>query len=177
MEALFWTCLSFGILYAIIAVVLGDWLSLAFHGALDFLSIDGHKLLQPTSLVGSITIFGGAGLMLERYSSLEETVVLLVSLLIAIPAGLGIYFVYIRPMERSENSTGYSITELMGAIGEVLTPVPAIGYGEVLLKKGASVTHHIAASFDQETIPSGAKVVVIEVDVQEGTLLVSKLDL
>ncbi|TYP72691.1 NfeD family protein [Paenibacillus methanolicus] len=176
MEALFWSCLAGGILFALVSVILGDWLSLALDGALDFLSLDGHKVFQPTAIVGGITVFGGAGLLLHRYAGTGPASTVTIAILIAIVSAAGLYFLYIRPMERSENSVGYSIRDLAGTLAEVLVPVPAGGYGEVTLKIGGGVTHHIASGYEGESIPAGSKVVVVEVNAQEGTLLVSKVD-
>ncbi|MFB9330594.1 protease [Paenibacillus aurantiacus] len=176
MEALFWSCLAGGVLFALVSVILGDWLSLALDGALDFLSMDGHKVFQPTAIVSGITVFGGAGLLLHRYTGTSPTSTVILAILIAIVAAVGMYFLYIRPMERSESSVGYSIRDLNGRLAEVLVPVPAGGYGEITLRIGGGVTHHIASGYEGESIPAGAKVVVIEVNAQEGTLLVSKVD-
>lgn len=174
MEALLWGCLIGGALYAVVSVIFGDWISQAMDGALDFLSMEGHPWLQPTSLVGGITAFGGAGLLLQQYTSIGASAVLLLALLIAVLAGGGVYFLYVRPMEQSENSTAVSIQDLSGKIAEVLTSIPAVGYGEVLLKAGAGHTNQIAASFDGEAIPEGARVVVVEI--KDNTLYVAKLD-
>ncbi|MBJ6363268.1 NfeD family protein [Paenibacillus sp. GCM10012307] len=176
MEILFWSCLSGGILYAVITVIFGDVISEALDGALDFLSGDTLPWLQPMTLVSAMTIFGGAGLMLSRYTALGTTVVIIMAAMIAIILGIAIYFLYVRPMENSENSTGYSIQELGGKVGEVLVPIPSSGYGEVIVNVGAAgVAGQIAASFDGQEIPMGSKVVVV--DVKEGTLLVSKIEL
>ena len=77
METLFWSCLAGGILFAVVSGIFGDWLSLALDGMLDFLSFDGHHWLQPMSVVGGITVFGGAGLLLYRYSPLGDAVIIL----------------------------------------------------------------------------------------------------
>ncbi|RAP78092.1 NfeD family protein [Paenibacillus montanisoli] len=175
MEGLFIGCLIGGILFAIVSVVLGDWLSASLDGMLDFLSLDGHPVLQPTAIVGGITVFGGAGLLLERHSGLGTAVILLLSALCAAAAGLGVYYFYVRPMEKSENSTGYSLKELAGTIGEVSIPIPEKGFGEVMIKVGAGLTSHIAASFDGVPIPAGRRVVIIRVEGH--TLLVSILEL
>ena len=109
MEALFWGCLFGGVLYAIVSVIFGDFLSSAFDGALDFLASEGYGWLQPTSLVGGITAFGGAGLLLQKYSPLTAGIVLVIAGLVAIVAGGGVYFLYVKPMSESENSTAISI--------------------------------------------------------------------
>ncbi|WP_187768043.1 protease [Paenibacillus sp. PL91] len=175
METLFMSCLIGGILYALVSVIFGDWLGLLLDGALDFLSLDGHSWLSPTALVGGITVFGGAGLMLERYTSLGASAVLLVALLIALIAGTGVFFLYIKPMEQSENSIAFSLNGMSGMLGEVLVPIPAEGYGEVMVKVGAGFTNQIAASFEGVEIAGGSKVVVVEV--RDSTLYVSEVNL
>jgi membrane-bound ClpP family serine protease len=174
-ETLFLACLAGGILYALVTVVFGDWLGQALDGALDFLSLDGHSFFSPTSLVGGITVFGGAGLLMMRYSALGAMVILVLAVLIAIAAGAGIFFLYVKPMENSENSIAFSAAGLTGMIAEVLVPIPASGYGEVLVKVGAGFTNQIAASFDGVDIAGGAKVVVVEM--KEHTLYVSEIHL
>ncbi|GGG89605.1 NfeD family protein [Paenibacillus radicis (ex Gao et al. 2016)] len=175
MEAIFWGCLVFGVLFAIISVIFGDWISLALDGVLDFLSLDGYPWMQPMSLIGGITAFGGAGLLLTDNTSMNNWLVTIVALLIAIVIAGGVYFVYVKPMERSENSLAVSEQEFTGKLAEVLVSIPSKGYGEVMLKAGAGHTNQIAASFDGEPIPEGMRVVVVEV--KDSTLYVAKVDL
>jgi len=96
------------------------------------------------------------------------------SLLVAIVVSLCIYFLYVKRMRDAENSTGFSITELAGRIGEVSAAIPSDGYGEVVIKTGVGVTNQIAASFDKEELPAGTRIVVVEV--KDDTLYVSRLD-
>jgi membrane-bound ClpP family serine protease len=175
MEALFWACLTIGILYAVITIVFGDVLGDLLDGAFDFLSADGLEWLHPMTVVGGITVFGGAGLMLDRYTDLAAGGVIAFALLAAVVIGAGVYFFYVRPMRSTESSTGYSLEEMAGKLAEVLVPIPADGYGEVMLRMGAAgVTNRTAASFDGEPVEAGAQVVVVEV--RDGTLYVSRLD-
>ncbi|MDF2835602.1 MAG: rane protease regulatory rane protein [Paenibacillus sp.] len=175
METLFLSCLALGILFAVVSVIFGDWLSQAMEGALDFLSLEGPAFLSPMTLFGGITAFGGAGLMLTRYTSIGMWAVVLLAILIAIALGAAVFFLYVRPMENSENSIAFTLQSLSGALGEVLVSIPATGYGEVLIRVGAGVTNQIAASFDRQPIPESAKVVVVEV--KESVLYVSQVDL
>ncbi|MWC30294.1 protease [Paenibacillus sp. MMS18-CY102] len=175
METLFLACLIGGVLYAIVSVLIGDWLGQMLDGALDFLSADGHPWLHSTAIVGGITVFGGAGLLLERYTMLSAISVLVAALLVAIVMGIAMFFLYIRPMEQSENSTAFSMKSLVGKAAEVLVPIPAAGCGEVLVKVGAGFTNQIAASYDGEPIAGGARVVIVEAT--NDTLLVSQVDL
>lgn len=175
LEGLFIGCLAGGILFALVSVVLGDWISASLDGMLDFLSFDGYPVLQPTAIVSGITAFGGAGLLLSHHTSLSNAFVILTAIVIGLAAAIGMFFFYVRPMARSENSTSYSMKELSGAIGEVSITIPGKGFGEVLIKVGAGLTNHIASSVDGDQIPAGERVVVVSVDGH--TLHVSKLEL
>ncbi|WP_341805801.1 NfeD family protein [Paenibacillus lupini] len=174
LEAIFWGCFVGGALYAIISALLGDLIGHALGGILDFLSLDGHPWMNPTTLVGGITAFGGAGLLLMHYTAIGAIIVLLLAIISGVLIGGGGYFLYVKPMSESENSIALSEKDLTGKIAEVLTAIPAIGYGEVLVKVGAGNTNQIAASFDKEAIPGGTRVVIVEV--KDSTLYVSKLD-
>ncbi|MHA6484623.1 protease [Paenibacillus sp. strain BS8-2] len=175
MDTLFLSCLALGILFALVSVIFGDWLSQAMEGALDFLSLEGPAFLNPMTLFGGITAFGGAGLMLTKYTSIAMWSVILLSVLIAVALSAVVFFLYVRPMENSENSIAFTLQSLRGSLGEVSIPIPAAGYGEVLIRAGAGVTNQIAASFDQQPIPESAQVVVVEV--KESVLYVSEVHL
>jgi membrane protein implicated in regulation of membrane protease activity len=173
-EQLFWACLAGGVLFAIVTVVFGDLLSHALDGILDFLSVDAVRKLRPMVIVSVITAFGGAGLLVLHYTPLGSGLAVLLASAAAIAVGILVYVAYVRPMENSENSTGFSIRELSGRIGEVLVPIPPRGYGEVLVKVGAGHTNQIAASFDGDTLEAGVRVVIVEV--RDDTLFVSRLE-
>ena len=81
------------------------------------------------------------------------------------------YFIYLKPMRESENSVAFSIQDLVGTLGEMLTSVQGNAYGEVLIRFGASYTSQIAASTSGDMIVKGAQV---RIDlVKEGILYVS----
>ncbi|MDF2668712.1 MAG: rane protease regulatory rane protein [Paenibacillus sp.] len=174
MEAIYWACLSGGVIFAIVTVIFGDLISNAVDGVLDFLSVDGLPFLQPMVLVTIITVFGGAGLLLEHYTIIGAIFNAVLAFVLAVLIGLLVYLFYVRPMQNSENSTGYSIQDLTGKLGEVLVPIPAVGYGEVLVRTGAANTNQIAASYNGEMITSGSRVVVVEV--KDDTVFVTRLD-
>lgn len=171
MDSLYLSCLALGILFALITLLAGDLIGHALGGMLDFLSLD---VISPTVLAAGVTVFGGAGLLLNRYTGLGGGVVLALALLIAVVLSAGVYISVVKPMDQSEISTGFSMNELPGKIGEVTVPVPAQGYGEVMVKFGPANTLHTAASFDRKLLPAGTKVVIVEL--REGVALVSELE-
>lgn len=171
----YWISLIGGVLFALVTVVFGDILGDIFGGFFDSLSMDHLDLLQPMVLVGGITVFGGSGIMLSQYTSLETMTVAMLSVMISIAVSIVVYFSYVKPMKNSENSSGFSIKDLVGKIGEVTVPIPSGGYGEVVLRVGASNTNQIAATLDQVKIPAGVKVVVGET--RDGVLYVFPYEL
>lgn len=171
MQTLYLDCLALGVIFAVVSVVVGDLIGSALDGIFDIVSFD---FLSPTVLAGGVTVFGGAGILLTRYSGLETGPVLALSLLIAAFMGVLLYLGVVKPMDKSEVSNGFSMRDLPGKIGEITVPVPAQGYGEIMVKFGAGNSLHTAASFDQQPLPAGIKVVVVEV--REGVALVTEFE-
>lgn len=170
MEVLFWSCFAGGAAFAIINVVLGDLIGSWMEGLFDAFAAD---FLKPVVSASAVTTFGGAGILLSRYSHLTNAVVVILAILIALCFSAFIYFAYVKPMENSENSIGFSNAELPGKLGEVTVPIPPKGYGEVMVKFVAGNTLHTAASWDRRSIPAGALVVIV--DSKDGVVQVSEL--
>ncbi len=171
MLTLYWACLLGGFAFTALALLVGDVLD----GVLDAFdgldALDG--ILDPLSVVGGVAAFGGAGVVLDSAADLGQGAEVALAALIGIALAITMHFVYVRPMRRGENSTGFSVQEYRGKVGEVITTVPARGYGEVLVRMGASNTFRQAASFDGTEIARGAAIVVVEV--ADGDLLVAPL--
>lgn len=174
MEAIFWGCFLGGTLFALVTLILGDILGHLFDGAVDALSFHHFDFLSPMVTVGGLTVFGGTGIMLTRYSPLLISWIVLLSLIAALAVSVVVYFAYVKPMKNAENSIGFSIHDLVGRIGEISIPVPAKGAGEVVLRIGAGNTNQIAESYDGEELPVGTRVVVGEV--KEGVLYVFRYE-
>lgn len=108
--------------------------------------------------------------MFNQHTNLDPLKIAVLSLMISIILSILLYFAYVKPMKNSENSTGFSLKDLVGKIGEVSVPIPIDGYGEVVIKVGAGNTNQIAANLEKVEIPAGTRVVVGEA--KEGVLYV-----
>jgi membrane-bound ClpP family serine protease len=169
MTTLYWICLGGGFAVTLLLFLVGDLLD----GVLDALDVlDGA--FDPLALVAGTTVFGGAGLVLNAYASLGTVPEVALSVAVGVAAAVLLTVAYIRPMKRSENSTGFSQAEYAGKTGELSTSLTAEGFGEVVVRMGSATTFQTAASFDGTPIPSGARVVVVEVD-RDGVLRVAAL--
>ena len=176
MTTIYWYCLGGGVAVSVLLVVLGDVLEAALDaldGALDAVDLGG--LFDPLSGVFGVTVFGATGLVLEAYTGLGQTPQIAFAVAAGVLAAILLHTVYVKPMKQSENSTAFSVREYAGKSGELTTGVPAGGFGEVVVRMGASTTFQTAASFSGEPIASGTPVVVVEV-AADGVLHVAPLD-
>ena len=150
-------------------LVVGAFLSIIFLLFDEVICLPGpFNLLVLTSF---ITIFGGSGLFLLDFEFLSLDWVFINAILISFGFTSIFYFIYLKPMRESENSVAFSIQDLVGTLGEMLTSVQGNAYGEVLIRFGASYTSQIAASTSGDMIVKGAQV---RIDlVKEGILYVS----
>ena len=169
MLTVYWLCLGGGLLFALLTVLLGD----VIDGALDGIDLP-DDLLDPLSFVGGLSVFGGAGVLLSEFAALGPVATAVLAAGFGFVLAVAMHFGVVRPMKRAEASTGFSHREYAGKLGEVSVSVPAGGFGEVIVQMGASRTFQTAASFDDTPIPSGTRVVVVEVG--EEALLVSPFD-
>ncbi|MBM7571165.1 NfeD family protein [Aquibacillus albus] len=131
------------------------------------------EFLNPLLLFGTLSVIGGSGVLLTKYSELNGLIVLLSSVLIGGAAYFLIYYFMVIPMANAESSTSISINDLEGAIGEVITTIPADGMGEVFIQSPNGSRNEIAKSFDKQEIKQGTKILVIQVEDQ--ILFVSEL--
>lgn len=173
MLEVYWGFLIAGLLFGAVALIFGEVIGHAFDGMIEAFAFD-LDFLNPMTIGSAVTVFGGAGIMLSKFTSLAPVPAAIVAACIAIAFSVALFFVYVKPMKNSESSIAFSMAELVGKMGEVTIPIPEKGYGEVCIRLGAQSTYQIACGFDGEAIPVETKVVIVEID--EGTLLVARLD-
>ncbi|MBN6188791.1 protease [Aneurinibacillus sp. BA2021] len=165
----YWICLIIGVVFALLTILLGELMDHVIDGLLDFLHLDVGHALRPLVLIGGLAGFGGAGIVLTQVLLLAQMMVLGFSLVIGFLLAVLMYFIFVKPMQKAESTTGFSIRDLIGRSGEVITSIPAMGCGEVLVKVGAGHTNQIAESAGRSAIAEGARIVVV--DVGEGGVL------
>ncbi|PTM53318.1 NfeD family protein [Desmospora activa] len=167
---IFWYCFWGGLVASLALWLLGDWLGGLLDGIWEFAS----SLFQPVTLVGAITAFGAAGLILTESTPLTGILLIATSLAIAIIAFLLLYYLVVRPVADAESSSAFRLQELVGHTGEVLITIPDQGCGEVLIWTGSGHTNQIASSHRGESIPSGTRIVVRRVE--DSVLWVTPVD-
>jgi membrane protein implicated in regulation of membrane protease activity len=170
---LYWGCLIGGIIFSLVSLF-GLRAHHGAHGAHHLLRFHAARFLHPTTIVGGITAFGGAGVLLTKYASMPVPAALLLAIAVAVVMSILVHLLLVKPMSNSEASMGFSRQEYVGRTALVTIPIPAAGHGQVMVNMGAGNTCEPAASFDGEAIPSHSRVVVVEV--KDHTLYVTVAD-
>ncbi|SER34406.1 NfeD-like C-terminal, partner-binding [Gracilibacillus ureilyticus] len=155
---------------ALISLFLGNILDGILESVFDTVG----DFFNPLLVFGTLSVIGGAGVLLSKYSGLGEFYVLAVSILFGLGAYFLIYYFLVIPMSNAESSTSISVYDLEGKIGEVITTIPATGMGEVFVSSSSGSRSETAISFDDTEIKQGKNVVIVEV--KDHILYVSEID-
>ncbi|MDL4841124.1 protease [Aquibacillus rhizosphaerae] len=166
---IYWWLLWGSLGAAIFSLFLGD----AIEGLLDSIFDSIGEFLNPLLLFGTLSVIGGSGVLITKYSELNNFIVLILSILIGVGAYILLYYFLVIPMSNAETSTSISINDLAGKVGDVITTIPAYGMGEVFIESTNGSRNEIAKSFDNVEIIQGTQIVVVQV--KDQILYVSEL--
>lgn len=146
---------------------------LIFSGALTLLYLffgdmiegifEGIDFLNPVLIFSFLTIFSASGFLFESFTSIHSIVVAIISAIISFIFVTLLNVFVLIPLSKAEESLVYREEDLKGRIGTVITAIPVDGFGEVLIESISGRVAKPAASFDDEAIANGKKVLVIDV--------------
>jgi hypothetical protein len=103
----------------------------------------GHDLatLSPMAIAGFVTGFGASGVIARSTFEASSGVSLLAAVLGGALIGLVAQVVFIYVFIKPQGSSEYTRRDIVGNVGEVITPIPAGNVGEVaVVAQGARVT-------------------------------------
>ncbi|MGE6629804.1 hypothetical protein [Bacillus sp. NPDC077027] len=127
--------------------------------------------LQPTLILAFFTFFSAGGFIIEKTGIIGSLLGATLSAVIAVILVTCLNIFVLIPLSSAEESLSYTEADLKGRTGEVIVSVPKDGFGEVLLTSNSGKISKPAKSFDQEEIPYGTSVLVVEV--KKGVLSVT----
>lgn len=131
---------------------------------------EGLPLLNPAVLLAFFTLFFASAFLLEKASGMGSLSIILLSAVIAVVLDILFYFFVLLPMKSAEASIAYTEESLLGQVARVITPIPADGYGEVVLETYGGMISKRATGYDNEPIAQDEQVLIIEID--DGTVFV-----
>jgi len=152
-------CTAITLLY----VLLGDILEAVFHVA-------AGSILNPTVIMSFFAILSGLGFILETQTSWSTTVISIISAVVSFLAVSLLHIFILVPISKAEQSTGFSMNELEGYVGEVIETIPSVGMGEVSVNKNRSINAFPATSKHGVNITKGTEVRIVSI--QDGVLQV-----
>lgn len=166
LEIVYIACFVLGLGYAVIATVLGGGHEGTGDVGLDAAhDVTGHVDTTPDPDAGSIhfsplspvviamfvTAFGATGMICLRVFKFSS----IVSLPIAVVAGVAVaavtFYIFVALFSKTQGSSESQIATLVGCEAEVITPIPAEGFGEIAyISKGARYTAPARSMGNQE---------------------------
>ena len=178
MTLLFSALLGIGVIYAVVILIGGGLSNLHLPGGIDF-HVDGHDVhlggdidvgsevkipsLSPVTIASFVTAFGAFGLIaLGLFDTSAQWSLAWVAgggLVVAVIAHFAFGYFLIAPQGSSE----VKLRDIVGAVAEVITPIPADSVGEVaFVAQGGRMTY-TAKSATGTLIARGTTVVIEKV--------------
>jgi len=116
--------------------------------------------LSPVTIASFVASFGAIGLVATQLFRVSNQASLLWAAGGALVIATGMHFAFGYFLLRPQGSSEITMRDIIGALGEIITPIPADGVGEVaFVAQGARVTIS-AKSATGETIPRGTAVLI-----------------
>ncbi|MCX7708880.1 MAG: hypothetical protein N2484_03425 [Clostridia bacterium] len=172
-------CLAFGAVYALASFVLGAH---GFdHGSFDHGGVDGHtggdgadvpSPFNPLVIASAIATFGAVGTITKLGFKMGDLLSSIYALAFSGAVGAAIFFGVVKLMYGSQSNSTFSVTDLIGAEAEVITPIPQNGYGEIALIYNG-IRYNFSARAYQEK-PIGRRETVRIKDVLGNTVIVTR---
>lgn len=115
---------------------------------------------SPLALATLFGATGGFGLIAKAGFTLDDGMSLLVALPAALLTAYAVTYTSWRVTRSSIGSSEIRTRELVGAVGEVVTPIPQGGVGEVAVVVGGQRFTNAARAMGGAAVPRGASVIV-----------------
>lgn len=157
-------CLTFGAIYSILSLVLGD--HGYDHGSVDHGGASHGDIpspFNPLVIASAITTFGAVGLIGKLGFGLGDLICSAFALGFAGIIGAIIFFGIVKLMYGSQSDSTFSQNDLVGMEAEVITPIPEKGIGEVVCFINGVRYSLPAKNIYADTEARGEKVLIIEV--------------
>ncbi|MCL2708966.1 MAG: hypothetical protein FWF03_07630 [Defluviitaleaceae bacterium] len=165
----FWICFGVGVGYTVVAFLLGEVL-----GAIDFdTDFDiggGISPLKPSVIAAFITVFGGAGLILQ--SLLPFYAVLPAAGVIGLAVAAAMFRFVIVPLTKAQNTSAVEIQSLVGQSAKVTEKIFQGGFGQIAYAVNGNSYNSPAKSEDGREIARGEDVEIMFIE--ENTYYVKK---
>ena len=135
---------------------------------------EASPLLDPPVILAFITFTSAIGYILEIATKWNHALILVIAAGVAAALDFLLYFFVLLPLKSAEVSLAYTDDSLTGQVGKVIVPIPADGYGEIVIDTVNGIISKRAAGYENQEIDYGKEVLIIEV--KEGTFIVKEYE-
>ncbi|GMB09218.1 hypothetical protein EDD69_1242 [Thermolongibacillus altinsuensis] len=160
-------------LFVLIGSGMFTFLYIFFGDLLDAVFPD-LPFFSPQLIFSFLTVLSASGFLFEHYTTMSSGFIGMISAGIGFIVVLLLHFFVFVPLKSAEASLNYAETDLEGRLAKVIVTVPKDGFGEILIQGKSGAIAKPAQSMQNEEIPSGAEVVIVEM--KNGVALVSVYD-
>jgi membrane protein implicated in regulation of membrane protease activity len=166
-------CLGVGVLFTLLSMAFGHIFGHGGHvdgshghaeAGADSSDMPGISALSPTVIASFVTAFGGLGIIFHQIPATHSPYI---SAPLAALGGLVIAYAFMSLLRllfsKTQSSSESKVSQVVGTIGHIITPIPENGVGEVAYVQ--SGTRYTAPAREQngEAIPSGKAVKIVSV--------------
>ncbi len=168
-------CLGVGLFFTLISAVFGHLLGGGHEGHVggsgghaeagaDASDMPGISAFSPTVIACFVTAFGGLGIIFHHIPStkspwLSAPLAVLGAMLIA----SSVLWALRQLFKRTQSSSESKISEAIGIIAHVITPIPEHGVGEIAYVQGGSRYTAPAREETGVSVPNGRAVKVVRI--------------
>lgn len=164
-------CLTFGLLYSVIALLFGgDHHGVDSHDSGDT-GVDGVSPFKPIVIASFITFFGGFGIIGHYLFAQASLWILLASIALGFVGAAAIFYTIVVPLYKSQSNSMVSCDSLKSTTGDVITPIPSQGLGEISYVAGDVKYTSPAKSASEEEIPKGSRIVIVDIKDNVATVI------
>jgi membrane protein implicated in regulation of membrane protease activity len=171
---IYFICFALGILFTIIAAMVGHLFGDADHGdvgtgghaeaGFDHTGMPGISFFSPTVMASFVTAFGALGMIFTR---IPATSSVWISAPLSALGGLCIaglvFWVFKTMFEKTQSSSEARVGTLVGQIASIVTPIPKDGVGEIAYVRAGTRYTAPARSEQGEAISAGQAVRITRV--------------
>lgn len=135
---------------------------------------EGLPLLNPAVLLAFFTLFFAIAFLLERVTGMDSLTIMVIAAIAGVVLDILFYFFVLLPLKSAEASIAYTEESLLGQVAKVIVPIPADGFGEVVLETYGGMISKRATGYNNEPIAQDEQVLIIEIE--GGTLYVREYE-
>lgn len=174
MMTLFAVCFLVGLVLTVLLTFFGgDFLeSHADTGAAH--AHAGPSVFNLSSILASLTVFGGMGYVLNKVGMTNSLLILLVAIGSGLFMGWLFFLFYAKIIYKHDDTMKESDFDLSGQLGKLSVPINGKGTGEMVFVMHGTTRSVSVRSEDGESIPKGTKVVVLQMN--KGVATIMKFD-